>query len=476
MDTEQLRLREKLRAFRSGNFDRYQQLQETRAMAPLAVSVDQLASSIGFNSQNLQPVQSYQRPSPNKFQEAAMSAPYQHLSFGQDSWNPIRGNRFAGMPLDVRQVMRGAYRADSQANMRPCVMPNGRNHYSAHTNAPSPDSGYLSQPLDALSVESAPIATRSEASSGQRPSKRRRTSQRSSIPVGLLGVCPVCKREGRDDFPFINDSDKRKHMKTHEKPFKCYDDDCKGDPYGCATDNDLWRHKETVHGIYRPTSVFYKCCVPACPKAAEIHRRKDNFRDHIKRMHVQSTKTKTETHIRDDDVEYWVSRSVYKPTPAEVQGLRDGKTSSSRRRRPQASASGVGQANASDVGSTIYDGSSVGQGQGYESEYYAAPQEQALQWMGPSYEPNYADDTLDGFDFTTGLDRNLDGMGLLADPSLSDSGLALDTAPSDASQAFTREPTSFQEFWDATAPWFFARLEEEVKSEPDMQSGPLFGS
>ncbi|GAB7342705.1 hypothetical protein MBLNU457_g0857t1 [Dothideomycetes sp. NU457] len=393
-------------------------------------------------------IDSYQQPT--SFEMDNMLAPY-HLSIEQDSWNPIRGNQ---------PTTYGSYRADFQANIRPCHSSDGRNLCIAPINTSS-DSGYVSRPDDTLSTQSAPVGTQSHVSTPQRPSKRPRNSSRSSNPVGPLGICLVCKQQGKD-FPFKNDSDRTKHMKTHEKPMKCCEDGCGLEPYGCAISNDLERHKATKHGIYTPTWVFYKCRISDCSKADEIHDRKDNFRDHLRRVHVRSTKTKEEARIQKEDLPYWVNRSVYKATSAEKQALREGKLSSNRQRRPRGSAS--------HAGSTMYDGSSVGQGAGYELESYAAPQEQTSQWMEPSYESNYADDNFGGFPV---FSQNLEGLDFAAGSSLG-AGLGLAAGPSLGVGLDFETQMLYSQAWDYSANEALGGASEEPQPQPDNQFSQSF--
>ncbi|GAB7342706.1 hypothetical protein MBLNU457_g0857t2 [Dothideomycetes sp. NU457] len=253
-----------------------------------------------------------------------------------------------------------------------------------------------------------------------------------------------------------------KHMKTHEKPMKCCEDGCGLEPYGCAISNDLERHKATKHGIYTPTWVFYKCRISDCSKADEIHDRKDNFRDHLRRVHVRSTKTKEEARIQKEDLPYWVNRSVYKATSAEKQALREGKLSSNRQRRPRGSAS--------HAGSTMYDGSSVGQGAGYELESYAAPQEQTSQWMEPSYESNYADDNFGGFPV---FSQNLEGLDFAAGSSLG-AGLGLAAGPSLGVGLDFETQMLYSQAWDYSANEALGGASEEPQPQPDNQFSQSF--
>jgi len=251
----------------------------------------------------------------------------------------------------------------------------------------------------------------------------------------------------------------RKHMKTHYKPFLCFEGDCKHDPHGCATNNDLIRHELSIHGIIRESSVFYKCCLSNCPKAGLLHDRKDNFSEHIRRCHINGAKNKNQ--VREEDLAQWVEESIYKPTLKEVQDHMD------RKRRAKASGS--------IVDTTIYDSSSVGQGQ--EPEQFAVPQiqEQNVQWMEPNYEHNSGGLLMESFDqdmhglglaagpHLTGFDQSLEGLGHAADHSPSGSGLVFDS-----SQTFAQEP--YPEVWDYSTGELLRGVNEEPKPELALQA------
>ncbi|KAL8671475.1 MAG: hypothetical protein Q9168_004025 [Polycauliona sp. 1 TL-2023] len=83
-----------------------------------------------------------------------------------------------------------------------------------------------------------------------------------------------------------NHSEHRKHMLRHEKPHKC---DVPGCPKidGFSTNNDLDRHKKSVHKIMPKNSTdrSFRCAAINCPKRDKIWPRLDNFRQHCLRIH-----------------------------------------------------------------------------------------------------------------------------------------------------------------------------------------------
>jgi len=83
----------------------------------------------------------------------------------------------------------------------------------------------------------------------------------------------------------------RKHELTHTRPFRCEDPACVRSR-GFSTLNDLERHKKGCHGIApkHGANHYYKCVVPGCPKAERLWDRKDNFKQHIQRIHRSLSK------------------------------------------------------------------------------------------------------------------------------------------------------------------------------------------
>ncbi|KAL9027266.1 MAG: hypothetical protein Q9196_004183 [Gyalolechia fulgens] len=72
----------------------------------------------------------------------------------------------------------------------------------------------------------------------------------------------------------------------HEKPFKCDVPGC-SKIGGFSTNNDLDRHKKSVHKIMPKNSTdrSFRCAALNCPKKEKIWPRLDNFRQHCFRIH-----------------------------------------------------------------------------------------------------------------------------------------------------------------------------------------------
>ncbi|KAI4278719.1 MAG: hypothetical protein LQ337_000828 [Flavoplaca oasis] len=77
-------------------------------------------------------------------------------------------------------------------------------------------------------------------------------------------------------------------MLRHEKPYKCDVLNCQKND-GFSTNNDLDRHKKSVHKIMPTNSNdrSFRCAALNCPKREKIWPRLDNFRQHCKRIHPE---------------------------------------------------------------------------------------------------------------------------------------------------------------------------------------------
>lgn len=74
-----------------------------------------------------------------------------------------------------------------------------------------------------------------------------------------------------------------KHKLRHEKPFKCDVEGCSRVVEGFTTQNDLERHKKSLHNVM--TGKSFMCAVQHCAKKTKVWPRADNFRQHCQRLH-----------------------------------------------------------------------------------------------------------------------------------------------------------------------------------------------
>ncbi|KAL1794987.1 hypothetical protein ACET3X_006803 [Alternaria dauci] len=105
--------------------------------------------------------------------------------------------------------------------------------------------------------------------------------------------CPKCPVMLKCNSEF------KKHMLKHDKPFKCEVAGCKRTE-GFTTTNDLDRHRRSLHqkGIDNKS---YRCAVENCRNRGKTWPRLDNFKQHVERMH------------KDDDVGDVIKRSICYP-------------------------------------------------------------------------------------------------------------------------------------------------------------------
>ncbi|KAF2707725.1 hypothetical protein K504DRAFT_42150 [Pleomassaria siparia CBS 279.74] len=128
------------------------------------------------------------------------------------------------------------------------------------------------------------------------------TSQYSGKSTNQPGVggkefrCEHCKKSSKCQ------SDYKKHMLKHDKPFKCEVTDCRRGGKGFTTENDLMRHKKSVHRIGMQNN-SWQCASNTCRNRGKIWPRLDNFKQHIHRMH------------RDEDAHDLITKSVYQHQP-----------------------------------------------------------------------------------------------------------------------------------------------------------------
>ncbi|KAI4742827.1 hypothetical protein E4T50_06718, partial [Aureobasidium sp. EXF-12298] len=102
----------------------------------------------------------------------------------------------------------------------------------------------------------------------------------------VLEYCEVCSEESEKRRYFSNNADRRKHMLTHTRPFKCDVPGC-DNHNGFASPHDLARHKKTCHSLLtvKTSKFYYRCAAPSCQKKEKIWPRKDNFKAHLEGTH-----------------------------------------------------------------------------------------------------------------------------------------------------------------------------------------------
>ncbi|KAK3053440.1 hypothetical protein LTR09_005609 [Extremus antarcticus] len=85
--------------------------------------------------------------------------------------------------------------------------------------------------------------------------------------------CSLCDKE------FKRPCDLTKHLKTHERPWKCPDDKCKYHDHGWPTEKERDRHVNDKHSA---APSLYRCLFPPCPYTS---KRESNCKQHMEKAH-----------------------------------------------------------------------------------------------------------------------------------------------------------------------------------------------
>ena len=85
--------------------------------------------------------------------------------------------------------------------------------------------------------------------------------------------CSLCDKE------FKRPCDLTKHLKTHERPWKCPDDKCKYHEHGWPTEKERDRHVNDKHSN---TPSLYRCLYAPCPYTS---KRESNCKQHMEKAH-----------------------------------------------------------------------------------------------------------------------------------------------------------------------------------------------
>ena len=85
--------------------------------------------------------------------------------------------------------------------------------------------------------------------------------------------CSLCDKE------FKRPCDLTKHLKTHERPWKCPNDGCKYHEHGWPTEKERDRHVNDKHSN---TPSLYRCLFAPCPYTS---KRESNCKQHMEKAH-----------------------------------------------------------------------------------------------------------------------------------------------------------------------------------------------
>ncbi|TVY71379.1 Sex-determining transformer protein [Lachnellula suecica] len=111
----------------------------------------------------------------------------------------------------------------------------------------------------------------------------------ASIEVSPLKIAPpsstpkTCQYPGcTDKRVFLQDSALKRHMNKHKRPYRCTSPNCKVRDF--SNSGDLKRHQRTVHSNQK---LF--CPVVTCKRHTQGFGRKDNWMEHLKRVHTMNS-------------------------------------------------------------------------------------------------------------------------------------------------------------------------------------------
>ncbi|TAQ90353.1 hypothetical protein B7494_g1332 [Chlorociboria aeruginascens] len=99
-------------------------------------------------------------------------------------------------------------------------------------------------------------------------------------------------------------SELRKHILRHNKPFICKISGCSRTE-GFGTTNDLERHIKSKHALTPLPEKRFRCLVPGCKSKDKSWPRLDNFRSHLKRVHPSQLGTDKDFENLIRKAEFW---------------------------------------------------------------------------------------------------------------------------------------------------------------------------
>ncbi|TGJ80357.1 hypothetical protein E0Z10_g8416 [Xylaria hypoxylon] len=117
-----------------------------------------------------------------------------------------------------------------------------------------------------------------------------------SNPIRIETISMRCEECGKS---VKTKSELKKHDQRHKKPFKCDVKDCHRGVEGFSTTNDLDRHKRSVHPGSQTFGNRYVCRIGPCKTKDKIWPRADNFKAHLKRVHLHER-------VSDEDLDTYI--------------------------------------------------------------------------------------------------------------------------------------------------------------------------
>ncbi|KAI0425954.1 hypothetical protein F5Y09DRAFT_80093 [Xylaria sp. FL1042] len=217
----------------------------------------------------------------------------------------------------VTSMRDGRFMVPSRSNMVPSeIMPQSDSGYGSYHNQPSIANGSVcddpfdpnqdTQSIMGGSMVDAQFSVPDTMSKNHMPLGGPCDSW-SSAPIRIETINMICEECGKS---VRTKSELKKHDQRHKKPFKC---DVKGctRTEGFSTTNDLDRHKRSVHPGSQTLGNRYVCQIGPCKNKDKIWPRADNFKAHLKRVHMKETVTEAD-----------LDSCIYKP-PASLDETQD---------------------------------------------------------------------------------------------------------------------------------------------------------
>ncbi|KAI0535431.1 hypothetical protein GGR58DRAFT_504330 [Xylaria digitata] len=219
-------------------------------------------------------------------------------------WHPqgLTSSTGDGSQSMVSNMRESQYMVPARTNMVPSeIMPHSDSGYGSYQNQPSIANGSVCE--DSFDTNQ---DTHSIIGGSMVDTQFSVPDAMSKGPIALGGPCdswpsPIrietismrCEECGK---PVRTKSELKKHDQRHKKPFKCDVKDCPRQLQGFSTTNDLDRHKRSVHPGSQTFGNRYVCQIGPCKSKEKIWPRADNFKAHLKRVHLRES-------VTDEDLE-----------------------------------------------------------------------------------------------------------------------------------------------------------------------------
>ncbi|KAK2010854.1 hypothetical protein LZ32DRAFT_680571 [Colletotrichum eremochloae] len=176
------------------------------------------------------------------------------------------------------------------------------NTLNATSVAPSPPSAFSPASTESLDFASSPSSGVASPGSSPRETESENWGPADLHQMGYLDVSGNwrCRYSGCcSSRVFLRACDLRKHFRGHAKYFFCTEEKCQQAGVGFATRKDFQRHM----GSHKPA---VRCLHPDCDR---IFSRKDNMREHYKKIHQRQRNNLYPRKCREIKIKEFLARS-----------------------------------------------------------------------------------------------------------------------------------------------------------------------